>query len=285
METTALLLENIKFSYPSEPHRQVFESLSATIPLSGNTMILGPNASGKTALARLLGGLDSPTAGKIHWPPDKRDCAGDFGWEPLQAGVVFENPEYQFQAFTVGEELETGLIYRGADSVARMQEVAEAAGKFGLAPLLEKRLQDLERPQKLTVLVAAFLILRPRLLALDFSLSCLENRFLEALLEESRKSQGPALVVTSRRAEDLALLGPAAQVYLLRKDCLEALESGAGDPGIAARLENEGIGLPWYAGISAQLRGRGLISAVIYGQEAEFIREAERVKIENRPGD
>ena len=197
--------------------------------------------------------------------------------------MVFENPEYQFQAFTVGEELETGLIYRGADECVRNREVAAAAEKFGLTPLLESRLQDLELPQKLAVLTAAFLILRPRLLALDFSLACLEDRFLEALLAESRKPGGPSLVVTSRRAEDLALIAPAAAVYILLKDRLETLGSGAGDPEVAARLEKEGIGLPWYASLSAELHGRGLVSAVIYGREEEFIREAEQVKDKARP--
>ena len=283
METTAIILENLKFAYPSEPDRPVFESLSATIPLSGNILILGANASGKTTLARLLGGLDSPTAGNIIWPRDKRDFAGERGWDPLQAGVVFENPEYQFQAFTVGEELETGLIYRGAESAARNLEVAAAAEKFGLAPLLESRLQDLELPHTLAVLTTAFLLLRPRLLALDFSLACLEDRFLEALLAESRKPESPALVVTSRRAEDLALIGPVSATYILRKDRLETLGTGAGDPEIAQRLKKDEIGLPWYASLSAELRGRGLVSAVIYGREEDFIREAEKVKGKARP--
>ena len=273
MKTTPLLLEKLSFSYPSDPDNLVFKSLSARISLDCETLVLGGNASGKTTLARLLGGLDEPVEGRILWPPQTGQSTDDHRWVPLRAGVVFENPRFQFQSFTVKEELEAGLIYRGAGSGERRHALGRAAAELGLEPYLEMEVNDLEAPLQLAVLVAGFLLLAPSLLILDFSLTLLERTFRESLLRQCRAPSGPALVVLSRCADDLALVGPQAGAFVLGQAKMKELSASRDDLRVLEILENADIRLPWYAYFAAGLFEQGLTSAIFYESEKELARE------------
>ncbi len=272
MKTTSLLLDKLCFSYPSDPENTVFESLYARIPLDSETLILGGNASGKSTLAKLLGCLDEPTEGKIVWPVT-RQSGKNPGWEPIRAGVVFENPRFQFQSFYVKEELEAGLIYRGAGTGERKRAISKAAEELGLEPYLEMGVQDLEAPVQLAVLVASFLLLSPRLLVLDFSLALLEKAFCERLLNECRAPSGPALVVLSRRADDLALIGSPATAFLLKNGKLKEFPATEDNPQVLEILERADILLPWYAYLTAELHKKGLTSRIFYENEKDLIGE------------
>ena len=272
MKTTGLLLEKLSFSYPSDPANAVFESLSAGIPMDCQTLILGGNATGKTTLARLLAGLDDPTQGRIVWPQTRQESS-NLGWEPIRAGVVFENPGFQFQSFTVKEELEAGLIYRGAETAERRSAISKAAGELALEPYLEMGVQSLEAPLQLAVLIASFLLLSPRLLVLDFSLTLLEKTFRERLLRQCRAPSAPALVLLSRSAEDLALVGSEAGLFILKEGKLKELSTPRDDPQVLEILEGADIRLPWYAYLTAGLCKEGLSDSIFYENEKELAQE------------
>jgi capsular polysaccharide transport system ATP-binding protein len=68
-------LQSLTKSYPT-PHgrRYVFRDLNFKFPEGANVGLIGPNGAGKSTLLRLLGGIDSPDAGRvvsrgrISWP-------------------------------------------------------------------------------------------------------------------------------------------------------------------------------------------------------------------------
>jgi capsular polysaccharide transport system ATP-binding protein len=47
--------------------RVLFEGLSLTLARGGRLAILGRNGQGKSTLIKILGGVLSPTAGRVHW--------------------------------------------------------------------------------------------------------------------------------------------------------------------------------------------------------------------------
>jgi energy-coupling factor transporter ATP-binding protein EcfA2 len=187
--------------------------------------------------------------------------------------VVFENPGFQFQSFTVKEELEAGLIYRGAGATERRSAISKVAGELELEPYLETGMQNLEASLQLAVLIASFLLLSPRLLVLDFSLTLLEKTFRERLLRQCHAPSAPALVVLSRSAEDLALVGSEAKVFILKEGKLKELSIPRDDPQVLEILEEADIRLPWYACLTAGLRKEGLASSIFYQSDREFAQE------------
>jgi energy-coupling factor transporter ATP-binding protein EcfA2 len=236
-------LKNAAVAYPSTPGSVVLDGLCAEIPLCSHTLVLGGNGSGKTALARLLAGLDSPTAGSILWPEGKEEEQISKSAHLLRSGVVFEQPEFQFQGFSVREELCAGLLYHGVES-SRAEELAgTAAASYGIEDLLENTLHSLCYSAKLAVLVSSFLLLRPRLLVLDFSLAELDREFLKRLFSVCMEKKSPALVVLSRRAEDYFLMENAG-VYVLNSGNMDKLAADRDVPSTLQLLRDAGIAMP-----------------------------------------
>ena len=234
-----VVLENAAFAYPSAPNRLVLKGLNAAISLEGHSLALGGNGAGKTALARLLAGLDSPAAGSVIWPRDNRPARDA---SLIRAGVVFAEPDFQFQGFSVRQELCGGLLYQGVPAPRADRLAEDVAERFGFDKLLDSTLDSLDYQAKLAVLVSSFLLLRPSLLVLDFSLAELDENFREKLLTACKEQKKPALMVLSRRAEDFYLLSGAA-LYLLNDGGLHELTVDQNDPDVTGVLRRAGIAM------------------------------------------
>ncbi len=201
----------------------------------------------------------------------------------MAAGVVFEQPGFQFQAQTVREELSIGLLYRGMGAAGRKEAEEEAAARFGLGAWLERSPLELDQPGQLAVLIAAFLLLHPRLLILDCSLTSLEPPFRERLIETCCQPGGPALLVLSRTAADLAWVGDAAWVRVLQGGRLLPLPCPLDRPELPAWLAARGIELPWYTPLAAALWRAGLGHELFFRCEEELVRLAGKLTAGNKP--
>ena len=93
---------------------QIGRTHSIRIPRGASTVIVGPNGAGKTTLALTLAGLlDSVTGSVVVDEAIAQGAGADpRQWSSRQLacriGYVFQDPEHQFVARTVREELEIG---------------------------------------------------------------------------------------------------------------------------------------------------------------------------------
>ena len=60
-----IVVDNVKFAYPSKPEKKILNGVSVTIPHNKSVAFVGPSGAGKTTLADVILGVLRPDAGKI----------------------------------------------------------------------------------------------------------------------------------------------------------------------------------------------------------------------------
>jgi len=133
--------------------------------------LVGSNGSGKTTIANSIDGL---IPGQYHGV--KKGEVKVFGTEvedykrgELQrtVGLVFSDPEAQFTAMTVEDELVFGMENLGLGLEEIRERLEWACDLADLHALLEKPPYEISGGQKQRVALAAVLAMRPRILILD----------------------------------------------------------------------------------------------------------------------
>lgn len=136
--------------------------------------LVGPNGAGKTSLALTLAGLQRPAAGRVVASPDL--AAGARGDEPsrwraselvTRLGVVFQDPEHQFVARTVRDELAHGPRRTGTAGKEADGRVDELLRRLHLTEQADVNPFQLSGGQKRRLSVGTALATRPRVLVLD----------------------------------------------------------------------------------------------------------------------
>lgn len=177
--------------------------------------LTGRNGVGKSTLALTLGGLLAPLAGDVAAEPA---LAGDAVPEPsrwrstellTRIGSVFQNPEHQFVASTVRDELAAGpraLRLPDRETATRVDELLE---RLGLSALAAANPFTLSGGQKRRLSVATALATRPRLLVLDeptFGQDATTWLGLVRMIGELR-AEGHAIVAATHDAEFVEAVG------------------------------------------------------------------------------
>jgi energy-coupling factor transporter ATP-binding protein EcfA2 len=137
------------------------------------TMITGPNGAGKSTLALTLAGLLAPARGVAEASAALSNGIGDHPWRWRSAqlltriGTVFQDPEHQFLAATVREELTVGPRALGLSPAESSGRVDELLQRLRLEGLADVNPFTLSGGQKRRLSVGTVLATRPRVLVLD----------------------------------------------------------------------------------------------------------------------
>ncbi|GGH42031.1 energy-coupling factor transporter ATPase [Microbacterium album] len=144
----------------------VLRGVDLDIPAGSFTAVVGPNGAGKTTLVQAIAGVAPPPRGKVlvagtdPGGAAARDLAA-------RIGFVFQNPEHQFVAHTVFDELAHGLRLRGVPEPEVRARVTDMMDRFGLADRADAHPFLLSGGQKRRLSVGTALIAEPDVLALD----------------------------------------------------------------------------------------------------------------------
>ena len=158
--TPVLTADSVRFAY--ERGEQVVRDVDLAIRAGERIAVVGPNASGKSTLARLLVGLLRPDRGAVRLggvDPHRLGAA-----ELAQrAGYVFQDPELQFLADRVADEIALGLTDAERHAAAALLDaLALPLARFG-----ERSPYTLSGGEKRRLSVACALVRSPALLVLD----------------------------------------------------------------------------------------------------------------------
>jgi peptide/nickel transport system ATP-binding protein len=159
------------------PTRHALRGVSLAVEPGERVGIVGESGSGKTTLARLLVGLDAPTAGDIRY--EDRSIVGrpERELRPLRAGVqmVFQDPMGSLDPrLTVGTIVAEPLVGLGlpGDRAGRVAELLEAVGLSASAA--RRYPYQFSGGQRQRIALARALAPRPRVLVADEPVSALD---------------------------------------------------------------------------------------------------------------
>ena len=172
--------------------------------------IIGPNGSGKTTLAYSMNGLIPGQYNGI-----KNGEVLVYGKEVEQyehgelqtiAGMVFSDPEAQFTAMTVEDELVFGLENLGMDIPEIRERLEWVTELTGLEKMLLKPPYELSGGQKQRVALAAVLAMTPKILILDEPTTMLDpisRRRVFDVLVKLKQEQHNTIIVIEHNLEHL----------------------------------------------------------------------------------
>lgn len=209
------LLRAERLSIARVGRRIVRSDLSIGVTEGAALAITGPNGAGKSTLGLTLAGLLPPVSGEVSASPAL--AAGTASPHPIRwrsrdlltrIGTVFQDPEHQFLASTVREELAVGpraLTLSAAETTARVEELLS---RLRLDKLANANPFTLSGGEKRRLSVATALATRPRVLVLDEPTFGQDSRTWQELvaLLATLLDEGSAIVAITHDAEFIAAL-------------------------------------------------------------------------------
>ena len=149
----------------------VRSGIDLTIERGVSTCIVGANGAGKSTFALTLAGLLPPLEGTVEVETSDGTAGDPHEWSSKQLlgrmSMVFQEPEYQFLAATVAEELAIGPRAAGMSEEEIAPLVDEHLEALGLTALARANPMTLSGGEKRRLSVATALISAPELLILD----------------------------------------------------------------------------------------------------------------------
>ncbi len=213
----------------------VLRGVSISIHAGEVVALLGPNGAGKTTLLRAISGLLPWNAGDVVF--GGRSLAGAGPRETARAGLVHAIEGHRiFTQQTVYDNLL--LAAYDAPRAERRRRIEEA---FAVFPEIADKRNDLggalSGGQRQMLVVAQGLVKQPRLLMLDEPSAGLAPVLVDRVLNvvSDLRSRGVAVLLVEQLVEK-ALHG-SDRIYAMAQGRI-VLESSAGAPGLAERIEN-----------------------------------------------
>lgn len=171
--------------YPQEPAPvEAVRDLTLEIQKGDFVAMAGPSGSGKTTVLNLLGGLTSPTRGRV-WVAG-HDLTRMSGHE--LAHLRLEQVGFVFQAYNLLpvlsalENAEFTLLLRGVAAAERRERVQALFREIGLEGLEDRRPGKLSGGQQQRVAVARAVVGEPALVLADEPTANLDSSTGDALL-------------------------------------------------------------------------------------------------------
>jgi putative ABC transport system ATP-binding protein len=192
--------------YPS-PEGPVVPLHEATIAIGeGVTAVVGPNGQGKTTLLNCLGGLDTPTAGRVFFKGQLLDYRDG----PMMRRYRAERVAYIFQDLnlvnhqTARENVALPLLCRGWFRGEALAEADYHLNAIGLANLADRLPCRMSRGQRQRVSIARAFCAGAEVILADEPTASLDEAtaaaVMEAFCDLARQRGTPVLLVTHAHA-------------------------------------------------------------------------------------
>ena len=182
MSTKLLDLVNITKSYDGVT---ILDDLNLYIRENEFLTLLGPSGCGKTTTLRILGGFETPDAGKVLFngqditqlPPNKR-----------QLNTVFQKYAL-FTHMTIAENIAFGLKIKGKSKAYIDDKIKYALKLVNLDGFEHRSIDSLSGGQQQRIAIARAIVNEPRVLLLDEPLGALDLKLRKEMQFELKRIQ------------------------------------------------------------------------------------------------
>ncbi|OGY78624.1 MAG: ABC transporter ATP-binding protein [Candidatus Kerfeldbacteria bacterium RIFCSPHIGHO2_02_FULL_42_14] len=176
------------------------DGITATIKDGEFIAIMGPSGSGKSTLANIIGGLDTPSSGKIFVNKEDISRAWDRAlshYRNKKVGFVFQTFNLQ-PHYTALENVMLPLIFSKVRLRARKKKAVACLEAVGLGDRMKHKPGELSGGQRQRVSIARSLANNPEIIIADEPTGNLDSKRsteIIALLKKLREEKNITLII------------------------------------------------------------------------------------------
>jgi cobalt/nickel transport system ATP-binding protein len=210
-------IQTINLTYTYHDGTKALENVNFSVEKGENLAILGPNGAGKSTLLHHFNGLLMPTAGKVT-VLDREVTTSNLDWVRQKVGLVFQDPDDQLFARTVGQDVAFGPINLGFSKAEVQERVKWALEATEISELEQKSPTNLSTGQKKRAALAGVLAMKPEIIVLDEPMANLDPRTSSKvlhLLQQLNKELGLTLIIATHDVDLVPLF--ADKICILNK--------------------------------------------------------------------
>ena len=187
MENTPLIqVEQVHRTYQTEAIEvHALRGVDLSLAAGEFAALAGPSGSGKSTLLNIIGGLDTPTSGRVSLAGRpigamSGNQLSDFRRDHI--GFVFQSFNL-VPVLSVRENIEYIMLLQGVPPAQRQRRVGQILGEVGLEGLEDRRPPQLSGGQQQRVAVARAVVAEPDIVLADEPTANLDSATGTALLD------------------------------------------------------------------------------------------------------
>ena len=214
-------IETINLCYTYHDGTKALNNLNFSVEKGENMAILGPNGAGKSTLLHHFNGLLMPTSGKVL-VLEKEVATSNLDWVRQKVGLVFQDPDDQLFARTVGEDVAFGPVNLGFPQEEVKARVKWALEATEITDLEHKSPQNLSTGQKKRAALAGVLAMKPEIIVLDEPMANLDPRTASKVLKlllQLNKELGLTLIIATHDVDLVPFFADEICILKQRANC------------------------------------------------------------------